>query len=350
MNAITYYEFIRQIEVQNGVLLDSEWKGRKSKYKIRCKYNHISYVTADSVIRRGARICSECIKQNQIDKVWYEFIDRVTEQGGMVIENKWLGSNIPHHIRCSYYHDGYPRPSAIAQGQGICFTCAGNNPKVAENDFKNALIRMGATLIDTEWYGTKRQYKTICINNHICMARPDSVQMGRGICSKCANNNTVQSRDTFYKILNANGAIYLDDAWWGVKNHYLIECALGHIRKVIAQSIILGRPICTECYGKIYDVIYVITNSNDIVKFGVTNSNSNRRFMTHKLNGYSDVLLNISDLPFNIPFKLERGIKSYLGSLGYRPVKGYEYYPIECTNYIITYINDTIRKDSKINV
>ncbi|MEV7123884.1 hypothetical protein, partial [Kitasatospora griseola] len=39
----------------------------------------------------------------------------------------WLGSSQPHRVRCKKGHSSTPRPSDVAQGGGICRTCAGRS-------------------------------------------------------------------------------------------------------------------------------------------------------------------------------------------------------------------------------
>ncbi|KAF4408624.1 GIY-YIG nuclease family protein [Streptomyces lycii] len=49
----------------------------------------------------------------------------MTELGGTVLEQMWLGSPTPHRVRCAEGHETTTRPNSVQRGKGICRYCAG---------------------------------------------------------------------------------------------------------------------------------------------------------------------------------------------------------------------------------
>jgi hypothetical protein len=176
--------FRARVAELGGTVIETMWLGVRQRHRIRCAEGHICS-PRPSDVRRGTGICRIC---SGSDPATAEaaFQARVAELGGTVIEPTWLGKDRPHRIRCAAGHIGSPRPSGIRQGQGICRVCAGKDPATTEAAFRARVAELGGTVIEAAWLGSLVPHKIRCTAGHDCTVRPNALQQGRGLCRICA--------------------------------------------------------------------------------------------------------------------------------------------------------------------
>jgi hypothetical protein len=138
---------------------------------------------------------------------------------------------------------------------------------------------MGATLLETEWLGNGQPHRVRCASGHECAPRPDAIQSGQGVCRKCA--------------------------------------------------------------GKAWDVFYVVVDSNaELLKFGITSGNGQRRLRHHRREGFTTVHRLLSGLPSDTAPRLERDVLAALRLAGEEPVRGREYYPDRVTALVLDIVDN----------
>ena len=114
------------------------------------------------------------------------FRARVVELGGVVVEPSWLGVNRPHRVRCAAGHECNPHPSGLRRrGVGLCRVCAGNDPVAAEAAFRARVVELGGVVVEPSWLGSQVPHRVRCAAGHECNPRPDGVAQGVGICRLC---------------------------------------------------------------------------------------------------------------------------------------------------------------------
>lgn len=195
-------------------------------------------------------------------RAWQDFQDRVTQQGGDVLEACWRGSIQPHRIACASGHESAVRPNNLKNGQGMCATCAGRNPWSTETEFRKAVSAAGAFILG-RYQGTHVPVKIRCIEGHEVSPTPRSVLRGSGICRACS--------------------------------------------------------------GSVWDVFYVVTGPAG-VKFGVTSGDPRPRLTDHRRDGYATVAALHTGLDSTAGLDAERACRTELAAAGLVPVRGREYY------------------------
>lgn len=114
------------------------------------------------------------------------FRARLAELGATFLESEWLGATRPHHVRCAAGHECRPRPADVQQGHGVCRICGGNDPTASEARFRALLTEQGVVLLEPKWLGTNSPHRVRCTAGHLSTPRPEHVRHRNLICRLCA--------------------------------------------------------------------------------------------------------------------------------------------------------------------
>jgi hypothetical protein len=263
----------------------------------------------------------------------------LADVGALLLEPQWLGSNVPHHVRCGNGHDCRPYPTNVMRGIGPCRTCSGKDPVIAEAAFRNRLAELGAVPMYGEWLGANRPHHVRCMAGHDVFPRPSGVQGGDGICRRCSHHQigsprALRAEEEFRARLAALGATPLYGEWKGTTVPHLVQCAAGHLRSPRPGDVQQGDGICRICASKVWDVFYVVT-SPCAVKFGITSGDPRRRLADHARQGYGTVVRVVTGLLGAVAPDAEAAVKSALALAGEHPVLGKEYFDISCLGLIL---------------
>lgn len=284
-------------------------------------------------LRRGQGICLRCARRSPADSE-AAFRARLTELGAVLLV-PYATSKTPHLVRCAAGHACRPRPDRVAQGGGICSACAGNNPAVAEAQFRSRLAELGAVPLYGTWLGSGRPHRIRCPAGHICYSRPNDVQQGDGICRTCAGNDTAAAEAAFLARLKALRAVPLYENWLGTKTPHLVLCRAGHEVRPKPGDVLAGQGACYICgHSGEWDVFYVVT-SRLAVKFGITSGDPRDRLADHARDGFTSIARLTAGLPGTVALDTERAVRRTLALAGERPARGREYFDISCLALVL---------------
>ena len=269
------------------------------------------------------------------------FRARLAELGATLLESDWLGSHTKHRVRCAAGHDCSPYPADVQQGQGICGPCARNDPRTAEAAFRARLAELGATLLEPTWLGANKQHRARCAAGHDCLPLPNSVQQGGGICWTCSGRNPRPAEAAFRARLAELGATLLEPTYLGAHGQHQARCAAGH--KCLAQpnKVQQGHGICHRCAGREWDTFYVVTNDAAArLKFGKSSNGGRHRLAIHRRVGYRHVERLLTGLPGDIASQLEDTVLETLRLAGVQPVYGREYYDAGALGLVLDVVDN----------
>lgn len=326
-----------------AVLLEERWLGNHKPHRLRCAAGHVCNPRPDSVQRQKG-ICRICAGKGPGSGKQAEaaFRIRVEEQGGTVLEPTWLGVMKPHRIRCSKGHESSPWPTNVQQGVGICRTCAGNDPAVAEAAFRARLAELGATLLEERWLGANAPHRVRCAAGHESAPSPGSVvRQGNGACRTCAGQDPEASWNAFRVQVEAFGGVVLEPEWLGNRNPHRARCAAGHECNPRPSDVQRGQGICRTCANKVWDAFYVVVDEvNEHLKFGITSGDPRPRLRIHERDGFDVVLRVATGLPGDVAPELERQVRAALRDAGEQPVRGREYFPLRVQALVLDLVNN----------
>lgn len=328
-------EFRARVEALGGCVLETEWLGMLNPHRIRCAQGHESAPRPKHVIYSGGGICRVCAGRDP-RAAEAAFRARIVELGGTVLEPQWLGTDRPHRVLCAAGHPSAPRPSDVKQGDGICKTCAGTDPRAAEAAFRARVQELGGTVLEPAWLGSIKPHRIRCAAGHEVRRPPNSIQQGQGLCRACAGNDPKVAEQEFRARVQALGGEVLEPAWLGTLKPHRVRCSAGHESSPRPTALQQGIGLCRLCAGKVWDAFYVVLNEDDqIVKFGITSGDPRPRISAHARHGYCTTVRLMANLPLDVARPLERSVISALALAKIKPIRGREYFPASALPVIL---------------
>jgi len=334
-SAVAAAAFRARLAELGAELLEPAWLGVDTPQRVRCAAGH-ECAPRPASVRRGGGICRTCAG-NDPRVAEAAFRARLAELGAELLE-PYRGSLSPHRVRCAAGHECTPRPAEVQRGRGICRTCAGNDPAVAEAAFRARLAELGAELLEP-YRGNHSPVRVRCAAGHECTPQPANVQQGRGICRTCAGKDPAAAETAFRARLAELGAELLEPAWLGGNVPHRVRCAAGHESATRPSHVLAGRGACRFCAGKVWDVFYVVA-APDRLKFGIASRGGKPRLATHRAAGFHAVVRLMTDLPGETAPDIERAVLAALHLAGVGPVRGREYYDIDALALVLDVVDN----------
>lgn len=329
--------FRARLSELGATLLEPTWLGTNAPHRVRCTAGH-SCSPRPGHVQQGRGICRTCAGKDP-QRAEAEFRARLAELGATLLEPVWLGSVTPHRVRCAAGHDCAPRPGNVRRGEGVCRTCAGKDSEQTEAAFRARLAELGATLLEPTWLGANTPHQVRCGAGHDCTPRPGNVRDGGGICRTCSGMDPRLAEAAFRARLTAMGATLLEPTWLGANTPHRVRCVAGHDCTPRPASLRDGAGICSACAGREWDVLYVVANDLEVVKFGITSGDPRPRLRVHRRDGLDQVVRLVTGLPDGIARALENNIKAALRDAREEPIRGREYFPARTLPLILDLID-----------
>jgi hypothetical protein len=334
--------FLKRLTELGATPLYAEWCGTNRGHHVRCACGRESYPRPADV-RNGDGICRACAGRDP-EAAESGFRARLAELGAELLE-PYKNSGTPHQVRCAAGHDCYPPPGQVRDGHGICRTCSGQDPAVAEANFRDRLAELGAVLLEP-YSNSQTPHHVRCVGGHDLNLRPTVVQkaraVGRGICVTCAGKGSAVAEAKFRARLAELGATLLESEWLGSATPHRVRCAQGHLSRPTPGNVGQGSGVCRVCAGAEWDAFYVVIGGG-VVKFGITTGEGRRRLLIHAGQGFTEVVRLVTGLPDTVALDAENAVKSALGLAGERPVRGREYFDASCLALILDVADSWLR-------
>ena len=287
-----------------ATLIESEWRGAIARHEAKCSAGHTCYPIPHMLHRN--RVCTKCPQPASITAS-ERFQKRVEELGGEVLDTEWRGNRQKYAVRCSEGHLNRIWPIGLYQGRGICRVCVGFDPEGQWEKFKARVEQLGGVVLESDWKGKDEPHACLCPKGHQCSPRPGHVSRGIGLCRTCGGNDPRAAEAAFRSRVKELGGEVLESVWLGNDKPHRVRCPSGHECTPAPQSVQQGNGICRACAGKTWDVFYVVVDEiDDTVKFGITSGDPRPRLGVHARDGFDSVVRLIEGLPDDLAPRLER--------------------------------------------
>jgi hypothetical protein len=317
--------FHARVAELGGEVLEPTWLGNSKPHRVRCAAGHEGMPSPTNV-QRGQGLCRICAG-NDPATAERAFRARVAELGGEVLEPKWRGATTRHRVRCAAGHECMPSPASVRQGAGLCSICAGNDPATAERAFRARVAELGGEVLEPKWRGVDRSHRVRCAAGHQCRPRPSGLRGGKGICRICVGLDPTTAERAFRARVVELGGEVLEPEWRGATTRHRVRCAAGHECMALPNSVQQGMGICRLCAGKVWDAFYlVIDRARHRLKFGITSGAPGPRLRKHRRAGYVETVRLLIALPGGDAPELERAVLGALRMAGEAPAQGREYF------------------------
>ncbi|MGY3199707.1 hypothetical protein [Streptomyces sp. TE5632] len=315
-------KFRAAVEAQGGTVV-GEYANARTKVHCRCRHGHDCYPMPTSTTR-GVGICRTCAGQDPKASE-AKFRAAVEAQGGTVLGD-YVTALTPVRVLCAKGHECRPWPSYVNSGGGFCAICAGRAPGLSAAAFRQRVAELGGTLLG-DHVSRHTPVLVRCPKGHENRVTPGHVLRGTGICRTCAGQDPRVAEATFLMLVEQYGGEALG-SYVNSDTKVLVRCIEGHEVAVRPHNLVAGQGLCRICRGRAWDVFYtVVDDVFDVLKFGVTSGNPRPRLSRHKKDGFEQVVRLHEKLPGGVAPELEGCIKAALRDAGEKPVRGFEYFP-----------------------
>lgn len=222
----------------------------------------------------------------------------------------------------------------------------------AEKAFRERVEELGGVVLEETWKGVKQPHRVRCPEGHETSPRPQSINIGNGLCERCGQSSKVWTK-RFQKSIDAEmefkrrleklGATLLEDSWKGSWQPHRIRCSAGHECAPRPNNIHSGQGLCLTCTWENQDILYLVRDiKRNRVKFGITSGDPRPRLRAHAKDGLTDVLRLYQNLSDGVAYATEQGLIRSLRSRGISPIQGKEYFEGIHVSLILELLNEAI--------
>lgn len=223
---------------KGGKLLDGQYEGSKSLFKVKCSKGHIWFARADH-LKRGVW-CPYC--SGNVKLSLKELMSLAVKKGGLCLSTEYKNNHTKLKWKCKEGHV-WESPAIHIKNGSWCPICAGNRPKSIELFKKLAQERNGECL-STEYANIHTKLKWQCNDGHEWMATPNSIQRGSW-CPYCSGNVRLTLVDMKTLAMQRGGQCLSKEY---VNNHTKLrwKCKEGHEWEATPSHVKNGTwcPIC----------------------------------------------------------------------------------------------------------
>lgn len=237
-------EFRQRITDLGGRVV-GDYVNAHTKVECHCCNGHICLPTP-AKIQQGRGMCRICAG-NDSETAEEDFRQRIAAMGGTVI-GKYVNNHTQVECRCPNGHSCLPTSGRIKRGRGMCRICSGNDPEIAERNFRQVITTMNGQIIG-DYVNNHTQVECRCPNGHICHPYPANIRQGRELCRICSERDPRMAEENFHQAIASAGGTVVGDY---VNNHTQVECRCpnGHTCYPYPANIRQGRGLCFACSGK----------------------------------------------------------------------------------------------------
>ena len=216
--------------------------------------------------------CIFCGTKKRVSRSMNALYESIIQLGGRIIGG-YVNANTPVQCICSRGHICSPIPNNIHKGQGMCATCSGNNGMSAAKEFIENIKRLGGTVIG-QYINCYTPVKCLCRYGHECSPQPGSIQAGQGMCRTCAGNDPEVARKIFEDNIKRHGGKVLGD-YKNNHSIIECICLRGHKFLVYPHDARGTNDPCGICYQQYAEqnFIFDITNQGGTIVGEFINSN-----------------------------------------------------------------------------
>jgi len=243
---LSYEDVKKNIQSCGYTLLSQEYQDANSKIEIKCNKGHKYQVTYGN-FQQGHR-CPQCyyercgnnrrlnynIVKQEIEKVGYKLLSKSYQAVRSKLE-----------IECDNGHIYKVTYTNFQQGHR-CPRCVHDIIRLDYIFVKNAIKKVGYTLLSDSYQNSGIKLKIECNKGHIYEACYDKFKYGRR-CPICANNY-LYSYEFVKQKIELGGYTLLSHSYDGCKKKMSIQCNNGHVYYGTFDKFQRGQR-CPKCFG-----------------------------------------------------------------------------------------------------
>ena len=197
MPKLTLKEAKERFKKYGATMLDDVYINNATKYKLQCKYGHITYATLHDYERHG---CTECNKLRKRRIAYDELKNAMEKEGYTLISpfEEFKTKKTKMTYKCGEDHIGSVSYEKFIGSKRRCAICA-NNQAYEFNFVKQYIENEGYVLVSTEYKNTHTPLVIICPKGHEFQTTFHSFK-NNGVRCYCARESKGEKRIREYFI------------------------------------------------------------------------------------------------------------------------------------------------------
>lgn len=231
---------------RGGKLLSNNNKGSKIKLKWECGSCHNTWFALYSNIQKG-NWCPKCAPTTQQNKLISELIEYFAKNGEQLL-TKYPFDAKKVQVKCKVGHIWHDTSDRIKRLKLKCPECKKIKKQREYQKKLESIIQEKNANLKGEYLNSQNKVKIICKREHVWMAKPASIFMGKW-CPDCVKEEKrIANENKLRKIVAERGGKLLSK-YTNAKTKVTINCGMtGHNWNVTPDSIQQGSW-CPECNG-----------------------------------------------------------------------------------------------------
>ena len=177
-----------KINDNGGLLLSKEYKNNYTKLKIKCKYEHIFYITYANITL--GKWCAECYF-DRLKLKYYMIKDNIENKGGILLSNEYKNNSALLKIKCENNHIFKKKFKEIKAGQW-CAECSFDKKRLKIDYVISFIESKCGILLSKEYKNNHTKLKIKCHNAHIFYSRFNDIKDRNRWCPECNISNSQQ--------------------------------------------------------------------------------------------------------------------------------------------------------------
>jgi hypothetical protein len=198
--------------------------------------------------------CTICGPKKRVSRSMAAFHESITKLGGRIVGG-YKNANTPVKCVCPRGHRCSPIPNNIRKGQGMCPTCSGNNGAAARREFLENIAHLGGTVLG-KYVNCDTPVDCLCRKGHHCSPYPGSIHAGQGMCRTCAGNNPDVARKIFEDNIERHGGQVLG-IYKNNHTPVECRCPSGHKYLVNPHDARADSDSCGICYTDYSEINFI---------------------------------------------------------------------------------------------
>lgn len=237
----------RKLAGDGLTLVDTEWRGVRSRYRFRCDHGHESELSCEQLSKAARIRCWPCWTAAALREIHLA----AERSGGRCLTESYIGKTAHYRFVCAAGHEFKTAP-AVVLGGSWCKRCT--RARCAERRRYDGSLKplqdrareLGGQCLSTSYHGATAKYWFRCAQGHEW--QHTGIEAMRAWCVRCFNESRLRpdGLKDLQQAAQRRGGVCLAIRYEGANHAYPFRCERGH------EWSMLGAPIfdgawCTKC-------------------------------------------------------------------------------------------------------
>jgi len=244
------------VAARGGILLSTEYKNTKQKYRFRCAEGHEWEAGFVNIVRRG-QWCIICAgyKVDPSEKI-KKAREIARSKGGACLSDTYKGGTSKLRWKCAKGHEWEASTNSVIRNRSWCAVCTGlkvDPGEMLQKAHEKAIKHGGLCISDTYINSNKSMLRWRCAEGHEWNAVFGSVVSAGTWCGICKGQHVdpVNRIRIAQEKAKSRGGLCLSITYTTKSSPLRFRCAQGHEWNSSYQGVVTSNSWCGVCDGHV---------------------------------------------------------------------------------------------------